>query len=137
MSSSILINGWLDTLQFELFVLVSQVPYILYHGPKTDRAQLRLGIGIKQSLDCSSSGLAKDGAREGVKNEAGGGGGVKGALRKVAPVVITSYEIAMQDRPVLAGYSWKLLIVDEGHRIKNSNCRLIRSVMPQFFFDAL
>ena len=42
------------------------------------------------------------------------------------PVVVTSYEIAMNDREFLMHESWKLMIVDEGHRIKNFNCRLIR-----------
>jgi len=42
------------------------------------------------------------------------------------PVVVTSYEIAMNDREFLMNEPWKLMIVDEGHRIKNFNCRLIR-----------
>jgi len=47
-------------------------------------------------------------------------------LLSACPVVVTSYEIAMNDREFLMYESWKLMIVDEGHRIKNFNCRLIR-----------
>ena len=48
---------------------------------------------------------------------------------KSLPVVISSYEILMRDRIYLAGkIEWKYLIVDEGHRIKNLNCKLIRLV---------
>ena len=42
------------------------------------------------------------------------------------PVVITSYEITMRDRKFLQDYEWRYMIVDEGHRIKNAHCRLIK-----------
>ncbi|KAF2762322.1 SWI/SNF chromatin remodeling complex component [Pseudovirgaria hyperparasitica] len=44
------------------------------------------------------------------------------------PVVVTSYEICMNDRKHLANFGWKFIIIDEGHRIKNLNCRLIREL---------
>lgn len=44
------------------------------------------------------------------------------------PVVVTSYEICMNDRKFLANFGWKFIIIDEGHRIKNLNCRLIREL---------
>ncbi|XP_039593467.1 lymphoid-specific helicase isoform X1 [Polypterus senegalus] len=50
------------------------------------------------------------------------------------PVVITSYEIAMKDRRKLQFLHWKYLIVDEGHRIKNINCRLVQE-LKQFNSD--
>ena len=45
------------------------------------------------------------------------------------PIVITSYEICMNDKKFLANYQWKYIIVDEGHRLKNMNCRLIKELM--------
>ncbi|KFQ35817.1 Lymphoid-specific helicase, partial [Merops nubicus] len=51
----------------------------------------------------------------------------QGSLQ-IHPVVITSFEIAMRDRNALQHCFWKYLIVDEGHRIKNMNCRLIREL---------
>ena len=45
---------------------------------------------------------------------------------KAYPVVITSYEIIMRDRAFLNIFPWKYIIIDEGHRIKNLNCRLIQ-----------
>lgn len=44
------------------------------------------------------------------------------------PIVVTSYEIVMNDRKFLQKYTWKYIIVDEGHRLKNLNCRLIREL---------
>ena len=45
------------------------------------------------------------------------------------PVVVTSYEICMNDRKFLANYQWRYIIVDEGHRLKNMNCKLIKELM--------
>lgn len=44
------------------------------------------------------------------------------------PVVVTSYEIVMNDRKFLQKYNWKYIVVDEGHRLKNMNCRLIKEL---------
>lgn len=44
------------------------------------------------------------------------------------PVVITSYEICMNDRNFLNKYQWGFLIIDEGHRLKNLDCKLIREL---------
>lgn len=44
------------------------------------------------------------------------------------PVVVTSYEIVMADSKFLQKYQWKYIIVDEGHRLKNFNCKLVREL---------
>ncbi|KAJ1936036.1 putative ATPase, partial [Linderina pennispora] len=44
------------------------------------------------------------------------------------PVVVTTYEMAMRDRLALQRFAWKYIIIDEGHRIKNMNCKLIRDL---------
>ncbi|KAL5210676.1 hypothetical protein ABZP36_006299 [Zizania latifolia] len=44
------------------------------------------------------------------------------------PLIVTSYEIAMSDAKLLAHYKWKYVIVDEGHRLKNSKCILLREL---------
>lgn len=44
------------------------------------------------------------------------------------PVIITSYEIVMRDCKFLRQYDWLYIVVDEGHRLKNLNCRLIREL---------
>jgi ATP-dependent DNA helicase len=44
------------------------------------------------------------------------------------PVVVTSYETCMNDRKYLTGFGWQFIIIDEGHRIKNMDCRLIREL---------
>lgn len=44
------------------------------------------------------------------------------------PVVVTSYEIVIADSKLLQRYTWKYVIVDEGHRLKNFNCKLLREL---------
>lgn len=44
------------------------------------------------------------------------------------PIIVTSYEIVINDRKYLQKYNWKYIVVDEGHRIKNLNCRLIKEL---------
>jgi ATP-dependent DNA helicase len=44
------------------------------------------------------------------------------------PVILTTYEILMRDRPHLARYHWGYIVVDEGHRLKNFDCRLMQEM---------
>ena len=71
---------------------------MLYHGPLDARLKLRHKISKLRTVDG----------------------------HRFFPVVVTSYEICMRDQKHLAYLMWKYLIVDEGHRIKNLNCKLIR-----------
>lgn len=75
-----------------------EVSVLLYHGPQPERAKLLKQIRRPQ-----------------------------GPL-SMCPVVVTSFEISMIDRKFLQRFQWKYLIVDEGHRIKNLNCRLVREL---------
>lgn len=72
---------------------------MLYHGTKLEREALRRDITKRKEID---------------------------GQWWSQPAVCTSYEVAMQDRQFLMSMHWKYLIVDEGHRIKNSQCRLIK-----------
>lgn len=78
------------------------LPCIVYHGNKTERAALR-------------------------KKHFGTGRG-KIAKPEAFPIIITSYEIIMNDKSYLDMFRWKFIIVDEGHRIKNLNCKLIKTL---------
>ncbi|KAL5557273.1 hypothetical protein UlMin_039509 [Ulmus minor] len=43
------------------------------------------------------------------------------------PVVVTSYEVVLADiRRSLKHYNWKYVVIDEGHRLKNSKCKLFK-----------
>lgn len=74
-------------------------PVLLYHGMKAEREQMRV---MKMSASQQE--------------------------QNTFPIIVTSFEIAMVDRPYLQRYDWKFMVVDEGHRLKNRNCRLIKEL---------
>ncbi|KAF9552389.1 SNF2 family DNA-dependent ATPase [Agrocybe pediades] len=44
------------------------------------------------------------------------------------PVVLTTYEMIIKDRTHLAHYNWGYIVVDEGHRLKNLDCKLMKEI---------
>ena len=48
--------------------------------------------------------------------------------RSSFPVVITTYEMIIRDRQQLSRYNWGYIVVDEGHRLKNMDCRLMQEI---------
>lgn len=74
------------------------IPVVMYHGTPQGRGQIR-----RQQLKGDSKGAR-------------------------FPVVCTSYEICMRDKKFLANYPWKFIVVDEGHRLKNFNCKLVKEL---------
>ncbi|MCJ1454041.1 hypothetical protein MMC28_004391 [Mycoblastus sanguinarius] len=74
------------------------IPVVMYHGSPQVRGQIR-----RQQLKGDSKGAK-------------------------FPVVCTSYEICMRDKKYLATYPWKFIVVDEGHRLKNFNCKLVKEL---------
>ncbi|KAH8698476.1 putative SNF2 family helicase/ATPase PasG [Talaromyces proteolyticus] len=72
---------------------------VLYHGSKDERAALRKQMKLKDQKNMEF------------------------------PVVCTSYEICMNDRAFLSQFQWRYIVVDEGHRLKNMNCKLIKELL--------
>lgn len=106
-----LITAPLSTLanwESEIKRFAPSLPCIVYHGNKTERTALRLKYF-----------------------GAGNGRGGKIAKPESFPIIITSYEIIMNDKTYLDNFRWKFIIVDEGHRIKNLNCKLIK-ILKEF-----
>lgn len=50
--------------------------------------------------------------------------------------LITTYEVVMQDRAALSKIGWRFLVVDEAHRLKNKNSRLLNE-LKLYKFDHL
>ncbi|WWC85626.1 uncharacterized protein L201_000491 [Kwoniella dendrophila CBS 6074] len=92
------LNNWCS--EFEKFA--PSVPVLMYHGLPEYRAELR-----KTRLQPPSSA---------------------GNDTTSFPIVVTTFEIAMRDKQFLSGLLWKFIVVDEGHRLKNLDCKLIREL---------
>lgn len=106
----------------EIQTFAPDIPCVLYHGDKATREEIRRKHFSKKQ---SSESF---------------------------PIVVTSYEIIMNDRQFLSRIQWKFIIIDEGttfspsspslfvplrlkegslilgHRIKNLNCKLIQEL---------
>lgn len=107
------LSNWVD----EINRWTPEINVVLYHGSKPEREFIR-----KEHLKLRDQGSMD------------------------FPVVCTSYDICINDRKFLAQYKWRYIIVvctlfvpvffenadmiqDEGHRLKNMNCRLIKELM--------
>ncbi|WWD22255.1 hypothetical protein CI109_106746 [Kwoniella shandongensis] len=94
------LNNWI--MEFEKFC--PSIPVLMYHGTPEHRAELR----ATRLQPPSQSAGAND--------------------TSTFPIVVTTYEITMKDRQFLSGFMWKFIVVDEGHRLKNLDCKLIREL---------
>ena len=47
-------------------------------------------------------------------------------------VLLTTYEYIIRDRSMLAKVKWSYLVVDEGHRMKNTHCKLTQ-ILSQYY----
>lgn len=77
------------------------IPCMLYHGSKQERAAMR---------------------NTSIKVPRGG------AVDDAFPVICTSYEIVIADRKFFMHHHFKYIVVDEGHRLKNFECKLLREL---------
>ncbi|XP_057369062.1 lymphoid-specific helicase-like [Daphnia carinata] len=80
-----------------------RIPTVLYHGNQEKRDEVITEIRQKFKIP-----------------------GINGL--KFFPVVITSFEVVIRDRKVLEQLQWRYIIVDEGHRLKNYQCRLVQEL---------
>ncbi|KAI1877096.1 uncharacterized protein JN550_001168 [Neoarthrinium moseri] len=52
----------------------------------------------------------------------------KGSPTLKFPVVCTSYEMILRDHAALSRINWEFIVVDEGHRMKNADAKLFRTL---------
>jgi ATP-dependent DNA helicase len=95
---------------------------LLYHGSRDERAALRA-----ERLDANLVATGGGGGKSGKAPPAASSSSAASVTRAF-PVVVTSFEIVMADSRHLARHRWKYVIVDEGHRLKNAGCRLLREL---------
>jgi ATP-dependent DNA helicase len=96
--------------EFEFHRWCPTIPTCLYHGTKAEREELRQ----------NKMGMTK--SKNGVSHRK-----VHGLVEDM-PVIITSYDILMRDIANFRKFEWAYLVVDEGHRLKNKDCRLMREL---------
>ncbi|POM77639.1 SNF2_N domain containing hypothetical protein [Phytophthora palmivora] len=75
------------------------MPVVIYHGTKQERKEMRKhALNRKRRSDVDF------------------------------PVVISSYEVMLADAKSFSssGFVWKYMVIDEGHRLKNMDCKLVQ-----------
>ena len=87
--------------EFDMFA--PDIPTVLFHGSKDQRPSL-----YKEVKEAT------------IK--------VGNTTKRVYPVLITSYEMVTIEHNFLKKFQWRFVIVDEGHRLKNLNCSLIKNL---------
>jgi ATP-dependent DNA helicase len=77
------------------------MPVVIYHGTKQDRREMRKTVLNRKK-----------------KNDVD------------FPVIISSFEVMLSDSRTFAsaGFVWKYMVIDEGHRLKNMDCKLVREL---------
>ncbi|EJC99481.1 uncharacterized protein FOMMEDRAFT_128129 [Fomitiporia mediterranea MF3/22] len=92
------LHNWVD--EFARFA--PKIPVVMYHGSPEHRADLRRNLMPRPDDDIDDD--------------------------EKPPVVVTTYEMIIRDRKVLEKYTWSFIVVDEGHRLKNMNCKLMQEI---------
>ncbi|XP_071558664.1 lymphoid-specific helicase isoform X2 [Temnothorax nylanderi] len=83
-------------MEFERFA--PEIPVVLFYGTPEERA------AVCKKIECTHP----------VEDY------------RTQPVVITTYEVPLYEHAYLRRHKWRYIVVDEGHRIKNYNCKLIK-----------
>ncbi|XP_032682123.1 lymphoid-specific helicase-like [Odontomachus brunneus] len=84
--------------EFERFA--PDIPVVLFHGPKVERPAIH--AEIKQKYEVNNY--------------------------KTQPVVITTFEIPLQEIKFLQSQRWRYIVIDEAQRIKNHRCLLLKTL---------
>lgn len=87
-------------LEFEKFA--PNLPIVLFHGTPEEKLILRSKIKYKYKITETYSTF---------------------------PIVLTSFEVPLLESSFIKSLSWRYIIIDEGHRIKNHECQLIKYVV--------
>jgi len=84
--------------EFEKFA--PAIPVVLFYGTKDERQAKYIKIKYAHHVD-------------GYRTQ---------------PVVLTTYEVPIHETKFLRSQKWRYIIIDEGQRIKNYNCKLVKYV---------
>ncbi|XP_017879954.1 lymphoid-specific helicase-like [Ceratina calcarata] len=84
-------------IEFERFA--PKLPVVLFHGPISERLAARREIKKKYPITLSFSTF---------------------------PIVLTTFEVPLVEQHFLRSFNWRYIIVDEGQKIKNHQCKLVK-----------
>ncbi|GAB1527286.1 Putative ATPase [Rhizoctonia solani] len=112
------LHNWIS--EFEKFA--PSIPVCMYHGSPQHRAELRQTV-LRQPTSIASLPKPKRGRPKKKTDDE-----LPEQTTQTFPVIVTTYDMVIRDRIHLAKFGWKYIVVDEGHRLKNMNCKLIQEL---------
>ncbi|KXN90773.1 Lymphoid-specific helicase [Leucoagaricus sp. SymC.cos] len=147
------LHNWHD--EYKKFA--PSIPVCIYHGTPAERAELRRTVmapphvkkSPRKAKPSKSKGKAKPRASASFFRSSKGRKGKdsdpiviedsneeetkekeeeKEDWNTGFPIVVTTYEMIIKDRTHLVKYDWGYIVVDEGHRLKNLDCALMREI---------
>lgn len=127
------LSNWID--EFQKFA--PSIPVCMYHGTKEHREELRRTVLRPPLLDDDDQpilpskirgrGRSRGGKQKGKKSTSADDADYTPVDKDKFPVVVTTYDIIIRDSQYLSrlvpNKPWEFIIVDEGHRLKNMDCR--------------
>lgn len=118
-----MLHNWVS--EFEKFA--PTIPVVMYHGTQEHRAELR-ATRLQAPAGTGVGNIRKVRGKKAPRSSVGIHYANEANTTETFPIIITTFEICMRDQPYLSGYQWKFIVVDEGHRLKNLDCKLIREL---------
>ncbi|PPR04302.1 hypothetical protein CVT24_013375 [Panaeolus cyanescens] len=121
------LHNWAD--EYAKFAPTMSV--VVYHGTPTERAELRKTVmappGTKKR-PTHPSAIKKKGRKSKGRPVKVVDEDLEDATEESFPIVLTTYDMIIKDRAHLAHYDWGYIVVDEGHRLKNMDCKLMKEI---------
>ncbi|KAH7325155.1 P-loop containing nucleoside triphosphate hydrolase protein [Rhizoctonia solani] len=114
------LHNWIS--EFEKFA--PSIPVCMYHGTPQHRAELRHTVLRQPTV----VGEAKPKPKRGRGRKKAQEDELPEQTTMTFPVIVTTYDMVIRDRIHLSKYAWKYIVVDEGHRLKNMNSKLIQEL---------
>lgn len=111
----------LDNWKRELERWCPWLPVIVFHGAKEQRGNLRewLRARYKKSWKAHAT----------IAKRSASGEPVESLVKDVGCVVLSTYQMVMSDHAALCRVvPWDVLVVDEAHRLKNFDCKLLNAL---------
>ncbi|CAE6440315.1 unnamed protein product [Rhizoctonia solani] len=112
------LHNWIS--EFEKFA--PSIPVCMYHGSPQHRVELRQTV-LRQPTSNAPPAKPKRGRPKKKADDE-----LPEQTTQTFPVIVTTYDIVIKDRVHLSKFAWKYIVVDEGHRLKNMNCKLIQEL---------
>lgn len=117
-----MLHNWIT--EFEKFA--PSIPVVMYHGNQDQRAELR-ATRLQAPVHSGVGNVRENVYRKGKKRPASAQYKFKRGTNttETFPIIVTTYEICINDQKHLSGFEWKFIVVDEGHRLKNLDCKYV------------